>query len=582
MLVYGDHRELAEPEQRVRAVHRRIDAAAKMPPGLERHANMMAALVDAGQLLQGVADANFEHVGRDRRTAAANELGEFLLELGDAVCRSWDSRFQSVGPLPRLNVRDDWPDHVALRVPEGFAFYSVFPEAYAEAARRLALSGPPRVIGIRSIGTALGAIAAAALGAPPPVTVRPFGDPFARKIAVDPALEAELLAGDAHYVIVDEGPGQSGSSFGAVADWLQERGVPPQRIALLPSHGGPPGPAATEERRRWWGRVQRQVGDFGDRWPGLVENWCDTLLGPLDGPAQEISGGAWRRLRYANERDWPAVVPSLERRKFLVSAQGERFLVKFAGLGRIGEDKLAVARALHSEGLVPEPLGLIHGFIVERWCEGAASLTHSDKPLRDVARYIGIRAKLFPASSGSGVGVEQLLAMTGRNAAFEFGDAFAGALDAWGARMGELERRIVRVRTDNKLDRHEWLRAKSGALVKTDALDHHQGHDLVGCQDVAWDVAGALIEFDVNQSEGEALIATVESEAGRAVDRELLDLYRFSYVAFRLGQTRLGATSTADPLERRRIGRLGDRYAAHLRHLLESDCCGTRLESSVG
>ena len=157
---------------------------------------MVAALVEAGQLLQGVADADFEHVGRDRRTAATDELGEFLLELGHAVCRSWDSRFQSVGPLPRLNVGDDWPGQVELRVPEGFAFYALFPEAYAEAARRLALSGPPRVIGIRSIGTSLGAIAAAALGAPPPVTVRPFGDPFARKIAVDPALEAELLAGE--------------------------------------------------------------------------------------------------------------------------------------------------------------------------------------------------------------------------------------------------------------------------------------------------------------------------------------------------------------------------------------------------
>ena len=102
------------------------------------------------------------------------------------------------------------------------------------------------------------------------------------------------------------------------------------------------------------------------------------------------------------------------------------------------------------------------------------------------------------------------------------------------------------MRTDNKLDRHEWLRGKSGALIKTDALDHHQGHDLVGCQDVAWDVAGALIEFDVNQSEGEALIATVESEACRAVDRGLLDLYRLSYVAFRLGHVGGEARSNID------------------------------------
>jgi hypothetical protein len=576
MLVYGDRQELTEPGRRIREVNRRLDVVEAMPPDISRHARLVAALVEAGQLLQGVADADFAEHGSDRPTPATDALSAFLCELGRVVCRSWGTGFRDTSPLPRLELIAALPDEVELRVPEGFAFYALYPEAYAEAARRLSLSASPRVIGIRSIGASLAAVVAAALRASTFATVRPFGDPFAREVAVDPALERELLDGEAHYVIVDEGPGQSGSSFGAVADWLQNRCVPPERIAVLPSHSRLPGPAATEERRRWWGQVQRQVGDFGDRWPGLIERWC----GPLDGAPQDISAGAWRRLRYGSEEEWPAIVPAWERRKFVVTAGDERFLVKFAGLGRIGEAKLAVGRTLHEEGFVPKPVGLVHGFLVEQWSDDAAPLGEGEKPLGEIARYIGTRARLLPAASGSGASVEELLTMAHRNVSIELGAGLARKLERWRAR--ELEQRIVRVRTDNKLDRHEWLRTRSGALIKTDALDHHQAHDLVGCQDLAWDVAGAIVEFDLGQSEIEQFIAATQEWARRDIDDNLLEFYRAAYLAFRLGQMRLGAAMTEDPAERGRLTRRGDRYAAELQHLLESAASATRPESLVG
>src|SRR5690242_3281174 len=265
MLVYGDHCEKVECLSAARVINRQLDLVERMPPGLERHSQLVGALIEGGRLLQGVADADFAETCCDGRTEAGDGLGEFLLQLARAVCRSWTG--VAIGPLARLDIARGWPEPVEMRTPEGFAYYAVYPEAYAEAAQRLKLGGPPRVIAIRSIGTALGAVVAASLGAPAPVTVRPFGDPFARKIALHPAPERELLDGDAHYVIVDEGPGQSGSSFGAVADWLTERGVAADRIALLPSHAGPPGGKASEQRRRWWREARREVGDFGNRWP---------------------------------------------------------------------------------------------------------------------------------------------------------------------------------------------------------------------------------------------------------------------------------------------------------------------------
>lgn len=571
MLVYGDQSEPSAPARNADLINRTI-AAAQHKSGLDAHVALVSALVDAGRLLQGVADADFAEEHCERRTAARDQLGRFLLDLGRAVCRSWDSGFREAGELPRLQHCGDWPAEVELRQPEGFAFYAVYPEAYIEAARRLRLGAPARVIGIRSIGTALGAVVAAALDAPPAMTVRPFGDAYDRRIAIDAELERELIEAEAHYVIVDEGPGQSGSSFGAVADWLQERGVPNDRIAVLPSHGGVPGPAAADERRRWWRAVQKQAGDFGDRWPELVAAWASERLGQVDS-VRDLSGGAWRLVLFDGRPDWPAAVPTSERRKYLVRARDDRFLVKFAGLGGIGEEKLAIARALHAEGFTAEPVALAHGFLIERWLDDAQPLSPGENPITEIGRYIGMRARLLPAMRGSGATAPELLAMIRRNVAVESGRE--PALDTFSRRVDDLERRIVRVRTDNKLDRQEWLRTSGGALIKTDPLDHHQAHDLIGCQDVAWDVAGAVVEFGLDGDAAASLIAMVEESGGRAVDRDLLSFYRIAYPAFRLGQARLAQASISDPHEHARLDAVVDRYAAELQHLLEST--GSRL-----
>jgi hypothetical protein len=124
------------------------------------------------------------------------------------------------------------------------------------------------------------------------------------------------------------------------------------------------------------------------------------------------------------------------------------------------------------------------------------------------------------------------------------------------------------VRTDNKLDRREWLRGEDGRLIKTDALDHHQGHDLIGCQDAAWDVAGAMIEFALSGAEVERLVA----ETGLHMDRQLLEFCTVAYCSFRLGQAHLAGVR--DDTER---------YANALRNLLHLCVHGaTRHESLVG
>ena len=533
MLVYGDQREMADPSVRLTTIEGDLALVASMPAGLERHAKLVGALIEAGRLLQGAADAGLD----------CKPLKQLVHALAEAVVQSVDSGFRALGEMPPVPAIDV-PGPLELRVPEGYAFYALYPEAYVAAARKLNLAAPPRVIGIRSIGTSLGAVVAAALGAPPALSVRPFGDPFARQVAL-PASEIEL---NAHYVIVDEGPGLSGSSFGAVADALEAQGVSPDRIAFLPSHGGEPGAKASKRHRARWSTAQRVTAEFDPQF--LIERF--GALEPFS------RGGPWERLKFHAQDD-----------------EG-RLLLKFAGLGAIGERKLEMARALHAQGFTPEPLALVHGFLVERWHEDALPLGRDDRPVAEIGHYIGTRARMFPAADGSGAGLRELLAMCRRNLSLAIGEAAARAIERWAARLDGL--RLQPVRTDNKVGREEWLRLPGGALLKTDAVDHHCGHDLIGCQDMAWDIAGAIVEFGLGDEETRRLVDAAAFASGRAPSPALIHFCRIAYCCFRLGQ----ATLAAELRSGLRADRDMNRYKTAVIPLLFDDyCCFSWLESSV-
>ena len=146
-------------------------------------------------------------------------------------------------------------------------FYGMRPESYAEAGRRWAQRnpGPFMCVGIRSIGTSLAASVAVGAGVnrcAGLLSLRPSGHPFRRIVRADRLLrqQVEQHAG-AHFAVVDEGPGLSGSTFASVGEWLADCGVPLSRIHFFPSHAGRPGKNAPEEVRRIWAAVGREVAD---------------------------------------------------------------------------------------------------------------------------------------------------------------------------------------------------------------------------------------------------------------------------------------------------------------------------------
>ena len=387
------------------------------------------------------------------------------------------------------------------------------------------------VVGIRSIGSALAPLVAAGLGAAAAVTLRPIGHPFARRVTAGPLLAAWLAADQQPVAVVDEGPGLSGSSFAAVAQWLTAQGVAPQRIHFFPSHAGGPGDKASTAVRQLWAGTPCHVASFDDtilnspRFQGALER----LVGPLANIPQPVSG----RDRFA-----PLT--------FRVSAGGADWLLRFAGLGESGPRKLAISRRLAAEGFAPPVAGLCFGFLVERALPG--------RPLRDapvppaalmarLAAYLGLRACSFPAPTG-GASPAQLAEMTNINVAEGLGARAAAALAPRLTALSRWPGLIVRVVTDNHLHSDSWLVLEDGRLIKTEAADHAFGHDLIGCQPIAWDVAGAAIEFGLDAERTGQLAAAVARCAGQAVETRLVEALWPCYLAFQLGR----ATIAGQPL----------------------------------
>lgn len=564
MLVYGDVVRDEEAAALRADILRRLRRCAGMPAGLPRHAALVAAFMRTSDLVQGLVDRDFRANETDEPSPVALRGMAILAGLAQAVDRSWRTAFaapldlhDTACAIERLTAVGS----VRTKPAEGYAFYAVYPESFADAARASGLPPSTRVIGIRSIGVSLAAMVAAALGAAPPVTVRPVGHPFDRRLSISPALADDLLAGGPPaFAVVDEGPGLSGSSFAAVAGWLEQHGVTPERIHFFPSHGNGPGAMAGAAARQRWSGTARHVPDPDaiTRPGGQLEQWVAALLGPLDAPLDDISAGAWRRGR--DMAKLPAA-PSWERRKFLAHRRGEPWLVKFSGLGDEGERKLALAHQLHAAGFGPETAGLCHGYLVQRWVEGSnLAVTRLDRGARvaALARYLAFRAGCTAELRGASFG--QLNEMAIHNTVEALGAGTEAPLETRLAGADTLASLVRPVEVDARLHVWEWLVDTGGGLIKTDALDHARAHDFIGAQDIAWDIAGATVEHGLSARETEDLIAALERE-GHAVNRQLLALHTIYYLAFQLGAWTMSVGADA-PVARR--------YARRLRLLLTS------------
>jgi hypothetical protein len=523
-----DSRRVNTHEELARLARRAVDGT----PGVDAAAGL---LIEIGIAEAGLTDAvSPERDGLDPLALAVRDLSVAAARAWLACTRDESSTAaEIVSGLDRLRQRP-LPSSITLRVPEGFAYSALFPETYVRAASacRAALR-PARVavIGLRSIGTTLSAVVAAVLAdAGVPVwscTVRPRGHPFARQTRFDTALASRLRSeadAGACFLVVDEGPGLSGSSFASAAAALLALGVAADRIVLLPAWDTPVDRLNSETARRAWQSHRRFCADAASI--GITPQRLFGLPNAVD-----WSAGRWRERLYRSRGEWPDVAPHYERWK--VHAPAQKRVIRFAGLGPFGAAARQRAEALAANALGPSPGALRNGFLDLPYIDGTPWTAASDPCAPEiVGAYVARNAALFPC--GHPVDADSLIELVACNIG-ELDNRAAALLPAALHAVRPLLAETAAAAIDGRMLPHEWI-ATTAAPVKVDALDHHRDHFFPGPQSPVWDLAGAAIEFTWSPGQIERMLrAFARAGGGRAAHR-LLPFYSIAYASFRAAQ----------------------------------------------
>ncbi|MEK8089402.1 hypothetical protein [Thermithiobacillus plumbiphilus] len=526
---------------------RQIDPAAKlaglredlMQTGHPSPEQATRWLIDFGMLEAAVVDARCPE--RDANSHWLQAWRDAALALGRLFAAGTDPLLGEQVPAALAACRQslvvlaeqELPAVVQVREPEGYAYYALYPQSYLLAAQRFLTEQRPRsviCIGIRSIGTSLSAVVGGALqaaGVPVELfSVRPRGHPFSRELLLDADLADHWRAArDRHFLLVDEGPGLSGSSFAGSTEALSRLGIPDDRIVLFPSWLPDGGQFCSDLARARWPRHAKYCVSFEE---------ADLARQLLGDNLRDLSGGGWRKLVYGDAVDWPVVQPQHERRKYL-DADGR--LWKFAGLGEPGERALARGQVLSEAGLIPPVLELRQGFLASKWLAGRPlrAVDYDRQFATCVAEYLAFRRQALPLAGGADF--EELLTLIRVNVAEAFGESGAERCESLRG-FESLVKDAPTVAIDGRMMPHEWLRTSSGFL-KTDALDHTEDHFYPGPLDIAWDLAGCALEFGLDAP---ALASLARDYARRADDPDILrrlPFYQLAYAAFRLGYATL-------------------------------------------
>ncbi|WP_051055470.1 MULTISPECIES: Cof-type HAD-IIB family hydrolase [Kitasatospora] len=380
------------------------------------------------------------------------------------------------------------------RPPSCFCGFDQYPDDLAELARRfdaarpLPADLPLLVVGVRTSGSYLGPLLAAALRqaghrAVTAATVRPGQ-------AVLAGRERELawlLAAGGQALVVDEPP-VTGGSPARVATGLCARGFPAGAVSVLVAVAReapalPPHLVVALPEPDW--RVRRLTAP--DALEALVRrsvpgaaDWPRVEVGPVRSPGRGLH-------RSAPVTGHPAGGPPVPLR------------VETVGLGALGRRAADYAALL--PGLVPEVLAIEGGLMIRRELPtGVPALTEADPaeaaetvPAEAAARYVAARQRVLA------VGVDRSGRPAGRGAVREeagrlFAPLFGRAATVLRPLLADpVARRLTRAArpylVDGRTSAGRWT-GRDGRWVKTDWAEGAFGPLDLASYDAAWDLAG--------------------------------------------------------------------------------------------
>jgi hypothetical protein len=544
LLVFREDRRRASGKELKAALTAQLEQAC----GHFSQRTLLGALLQAGELECSVAD-NDPEPARCYELVTDQIAGALLA--GEPTAAN-NSDFHPTDFHPLLASIRALPvfQQLSISTPEGFAYYALHPLAYADVIRQISVCDHLLVVGIRSIGATLSAIAAATARARgiavERITVRPQGHPYNRTVEFateQMAAVGRAMSLGASVAVVDEGPGLSGSSFLAVAEALERAGVPVEKIILISSHEPNVDALCAENAVRRWQRF-----------------CCIPVSNEARRPAEAvefIGGGQWRSRAFANESECPAAWTSFERLKYLSlnTGNGEHRLFKFAGLGHYGNAVFEREKRVAAGGFGPMPREESDGFVSYPWLSSAqrsarplSSSDLSEKILARLAEYCAFRRRAFTVELSNLDALQKMAQHNLRELGFD-----------WSVEL-RLEHPVI---ADGRMQPHEWLLNTEGKLLKTDSGSHGDDHFFPGPTDIAWDLAGAIVEWKMNDEQRTEFLdryhRTAKDDASARIDG-----FVKAYTVFRLAYCLMAANAMNGSDEQLRLQRAAAEYRAAL------------------
>ncbi len=440
----------------------------------------------------------------------------------------------SVEPLISTIVAQ-LPNSVRLSTPEGFSYYSLHPGDFADAAASMRSTESFALIGIRSIGTTLSAVALAqlqsrnALGSR--ITVRPLGHPFDRKTHFT-GFQGDWIekhkAQGSQFLVLDEGPGLSGSSFLSVAEGLSERGVSSDRITLIGTRECDP--------------QELRLVNAAERWNRFTFRKVYSRLRDRFGAFIPLSGDAWRKYFLGCEKNWPASWQMMESLRFF--SPDREHIFKFEGLGASGAESLGRAHTINKAGFGPRVEDAGEGIHRYDFVPGRPLMASdlSSEILDQLWSYCAFRAEEFESPTECGTELQNMVQF---NFSQEFGREVALPDGVYGTQAAVI--------ADCRMQPHEWIQSPNGRILKVDSAQHGNDHFLPGPTDFRWDLAGAIVEWDMSDDVTRTFCQRFRHHSGKSTTD--LPYFELAYCIFRLSYLKMAWSTTTNPAERKRLAR---------------------------
>jgi hypothetical protein len=219
----------------------------------------------------------------------------------------------------------------------------------------------------------------------------------------------------------------------------------------------------------------------------------------------------------------------MERVKFF-SPDGKNVL-KFDGLGRFGHEVRKRADCVFRSGFGPRVEDAGDGLSAHTMIPGRP-LNSSDISASLIARmghYCAFRANEMRTDETPQSGLEEMV----RHNLDELKLPCNINLDLLHTGYAAI--------TDAHMQPEEWILSAHGEVLKVDASTHGDDHFFPGPVDIAWDLAGAIVEWGLTKEARESLVATFQGLRGESIPRQRLSAFVSAYAVFRLAYSKMAS-----------------------------------------